>query len=110
MLMLFNFILIPNVASIQYYTLSSCEAQDNIATSLPNECLIDKKISDGSVPNTSAGFDNNFGPLLAANIRGQGIRVVLVDDGLDISHPDIEPNVDLYFVWNLSGETSIFGR
>ena len=27
-------------------------------------------------------------------IRGQGIRVAVVDDGMDINHPDLSPNVD----------------
>ncbi|KAL3319308.1 hypothetical protein Ciccas_002033 [Cichlidogyrus casuarinus] len=66
-------------------------------------------ISDGSVAHTSAGYDNNFGPLLAANIRGQGIQVVLLDDGLQVDHPDLATNVDHDYTWNLSGEQSLTG-
>ncbi|KAL3313436.1 hypothetical protein Ciccas_007962, partial [Cichlidogyrus casuarinus] len=67
-------------------------------------------ISDGSAVGTSAGYDNNFGPLLAANIRGQGIRVVLLDDGLQVDHPDLSVNVNSSYTLNLSGEETLTGK
>ncbi|KAL3307141.1 hypothetical protein Ciccas_014353, partial [Cichlidogyrus casuarinus] len=184
--------IIQNVVA-QYYTLASCEAQDKIAITLPNGCLIDGKLEFGTdcptyrikcvnkmtgrsmtkfkntvggmqedpivqniafkkiVPGTPeefknavqeqvgtlseklsvfndtqfqnqwnlisldakgdivVGFDNNFGPLLAANIRGQGIQVMLLDDGLDIEHTDIKPNYNSNFLMDFSGLASLSG-
>ncbi|KAL3307991.1 hypothetical protein Ciccas_013484 [Cichlidogyrus casuarinus] len=68
------------------------------------------QISDGSVSDTSAGYDNNFGPLLAANIRGQNIQVMVLDDGLDPNHGDLRPNLNSDYILNFSREQSISGH
>ncbi|KAL3308582.1 hypothetical protein Ciccas_012882, partial [Cichlidogyrus casuarinus] len=67
-------------------------------------------ISDGQMTETSEGYDNNFGPLLAADIRGQNMQVMLLDDGIDTNHADLKPNVNFDHILNFSGEQSISGR
>lgn len=41
-----------------------------------------------------AGMDLNVVPAWD-NYRGAGVRIGIVDDGLEVSHPDLAPNVDL---------------
>jgi kexin len=39
------------------------------------------------------GEDVNVTPVWGASIKGQGIRIAVVDDGLEIAHEDLSPNV-----------------
>ena len=39
------------------------------------------------------GEDVNVTPVWGANIKGQGVRIAVVDDGLEIAHEDLSPNV-----------------
>ncbi|HTN66962.1 MAG TPA: S8 family serine peptidase, partial [Burkholderiaceae bacterium] len=46
--------------------------------------------SEAAVP----GFDLNVAGLFAAGATGRGVNVLVLDDGLDIRHPDLAANVD----------------
>lgn len=39
-------------------------------------------------------IDLNLASLFAAGITGQGVKVLVLDDGLDINHPDLAANMD----------------
>lgn len=56
------------------------------------------------------GEDVNLAPVMAAcasdNCRGEGIRVVVVDDGLEIAHPELSPNIAAGASWNYESGTS----
>lgn len=43
----------------------------------------------------TAGVDMNIGTLHQAGVRGAGVRVAVIDDGLDIRHEDLRDNVAL---------------
>ena len=40
-----------------------------------------------------AGADANVSPAWSAGLSGNGVRIAIVDDGLDIGHPDLAGNV-----------------
>ncbi|WP_220811868.1 S8 family serine peptidase [Variovorax sp. UMC13] len=40
-----------------------------------------------------AGVDLNIGSLHAQGLRGQGVKVAVVDSGIDIAHEDLAPNI-----------------
>lgn len=46
--------------------------------------------SEGGTP----GIDLGLGTLFESGVRGQGVKVLVLDDGLDIRHPDLAANVD----------------
>ena len=52
--------------------------------------------SEGGTP----GIDLNLAGLEAAGVRGQGAKVLVVDSGLDIRHPDLAANVDAALLRN----------
>lgn len=47
----------------------------------------------GQYAGAVAGEDLHLGNTHAANGRGQGIRIAVIDDGLDVVHEDLLPNV-----------------
>ena len=50
--------------------------------------------SDGNTFNGSFGQDLNIKELYQAGAKGNGITVAVVDDGLEINHPDLASNVN----------------
>ena len=48
-----------------------------------------------------AGIDLNVAGLFDAGITGSGVKVLVLDDGLDIRHPDLAANVDAARLRNL---------
>ncbi|GGZ00176.1 S8 family serine peptidase [Shewanella fodinae] len=40
-----------------------------------------------------AGEDINVADAIASGVKGQGVVVAVVDDGVEISHPDLAPNI-----------------
>lgn len=44
-----------------------------------------------------------------AGVRGQGVRVAVLDGGLDLSHPDIAPNLNLALSADFTGEGLQYG-
>ena len=52
--------------------------------------------SEGGTP----GMDLNVASLHAAGVRGLGAKVLVVDTGLDIRHPDLAANVDASLLHN----------
>ncbi|MDO4231219.1 MAG: S8 family serine peptidase [Lautropia sp.] len=43
--------------------------------------------------NTTAGIDLNVLPVWQGGLKGQGIRVAIVDDGVELTHDDLFPNM-----------------
>ena len=55
--------------------------------------------------------DINVEPVWAAGIRGEGINVAVVDDGMYQAHEDLKDNVDTSLSFNyLTGGNDIYGR
>lgn len=56
------------------------------------------------------GEDINLAPVMASctsdNCRGEGIRLVVVDDGLEIAHPEIAANIASGASWNYESGTN----
>ena len=46
--------------------------------------------SEAAVP----GVDLNVANLLETGVSGSGVNVLVLDDGIDIRHPDLSPNID----------------
>lgn len=40
------------------------------------------------------GLDINLYPIFLEDVTGRGTNVVILDDGLDTSHPDLQANYD----------------
>ncbi|CAH8864391.1 unnamed protein product [Trichobilharzia szidati] len=51
-------------------------------------------LNDGKSVSPLAGLDINLYPIFMENITGVGSNVVILDDGLDITHPDLAENYD----------------
>jgi subtilisin family serine protease len=47
-----------------------------------------------------ANEDINVEPVWSENITGKGIRVAVIDEGVEINHPDLIDNIDLDLSWN----------
>jgi len=45
----------------------------------------------------------------AAGIRGQGVRVAVIDGGFDLDHPDLAPNLNLALSMDFTGEGLQYG-
>lgn len=56
--------------------------------------------SEAGVP----GVDMNVASSFDAGMRGTGVRVLVLDDGLDIRHPDLAANIDAARLRNLNPE------
>lgn len=52
--------------------------------------------SEGGAP----GIDLNVESLFASGVHGQGVKVLVLDDGIDIRHPDLAANVDAGRLFN----------
>lgn len=52
------------------------------------------KINDGKGVSTLIGYDINLYPAYLLGLTGRGVRVSIVDDGLDHEHCDILENFD----------------
>ncbi len=81
-------------------------ARQQIPRTLPNDPLISSqwhlKTSGTASPGTDvkvAGVWNYGG----VGIRGAGVRIGIVDDGLEQSHPDLASNVDVVNAWDWNG-------
>ena len=48
----------------------------------------------------AGGTDLDVEAVHTAGIKGQGVRVLVLDDGLDIAHEDLAANVDPTMTWN----------
>lgn len=73
---------------------------------LPNDPLIGNqwhiKTSNGAAPGTDVNVENVWKYGETGGIRGTGISIAIVDDGLQHSHPDLIQNADTVndFDWN----------
>jgi subtilisin family serine protease len=56
-------------------------------------------VSDGTT-------DLNVEAVHAQGIKGQGVNVLVLDDGVDINHEDLKANVDTSMTWNFQTNTS----
>ena len=56
-----------------------------------------------------AGQDVNISALWNANTKGTGVRIAVVDDGLEIGHEDLSPNVVMGESFNYNGGTDPTG-
>ena len=57
------------------------------------------EVSDGTT-------DLNVEAVHAQGIKGQGVNVLVLDDGVDINHEDLKANVDTSMTWNFQTNTS----
>lgn len=48
----------------------------------------------------SGGMDLNVEPVHRKEIKGQGVRVLVLDSGTDLANEDLAPNADLGMSWN----------
>lgn len=48
----------------------------------------------------SGGMDLNVEPVHRQEIKGQGVRVLVLDSGTDLANEDLAPNADLGMSWN----------
>ncbi|CAH8594129.1 unnamed protein product [Heterobilharzia americana] len=51
-------------------------------------------LNDGKGVSPLVGLDMNLYPVFLENITGRGANVVIIDDGLDTTHPDLKANYD----------------
>ena len=58
--------------------------------------------SEASVP----GIDLNVASVFDAGVTGSGVRVLVLDDGLDIRHPDLAANIDASRLRNMDPEAA----
>ncbi len=76
--------------------------------SVPNDTLIGDQWhlhntgQNGGVAGIDANVINVWGTFGGAGTRGAGVTIGIVDDGLEVTHPDLAPNVDttIDFDWN----------
>ena len=65
---------------------------------LPNDPLIGNqwhlKTSSGAFPNTDINVESAWGYSSSGGVRGSGVVIGVVDDGLQTSHPDLSAHVD----------------
>ncbi len=58
-------------------------------------------------PEVFAGnLDLNVEPVHRQGIKGQGVKVLVVDSGVDLQHEDLLPNADYSRSWNLLSNTN----
>lgn len=73
-------------------------ARKQFARTMPNDPLVPNqwhlKNSTTSPSITHANVENAWKYGLAGGVRGAGIRIGIVDDGLETTHPDLAGNVD----------------
>jgi subtilisin-like proprotein convertase family protein len=75
-------------------------ARQQSKRTLPNDQYIDKQwhlkfgSQSGALPGTDVNIDTVWSyPTVGAGLRGRGIYVGIVDDGLETGHPDLAANV-----------------
>ncbi|RTG87622.1 furin, partial [Schistosoma bovis] len=51
-------------------------------------------LNDGNSVSPLIGLDINLYPIFLEDVTGRGTNVVILDDGLDTSHPDLQANYD----------------
>lgn len=84
-------------------------ARQQSKKAMPNDTLINQQwhLKFNNQSGALAGTDLNIEtawayPTNGAGVRGRGIRIGIVDDGLETGHPDLAPNVDTLndYDWN----------
>jgi subtilisin family serine protease len=82
-------------------------AEQRELRSLPNDALFAKQwhLAYQNQTMTLAGSDINVAPVWnysGSGIRGAGVRIGIIDDGLEVTHEDLRDNVDLEndYDWN----------
>lgn len=55
---------------------------------------------------TNAGEDLNVKAVYEAGNKGEGVTVAVVDDGLQVNHPDLVSNVNLTLSYNYTNDTN----
>jgi len=76
--------------------------------SLPNDTLINQQWhlkntgQSGGLIGIDSKVENVWGAFGGAGFRGSGIRIAIIDDGLETLHPDLNANVDTQngYNWN----------
>ncbi len=73
-------------------------AKKRFTRALPNDPLVTSqwhlKKTSGSVAGTDANVENAWKYGLTGGVKGTGIRIGIVDDGMQTAHPDLLANVD----------------
>ena len=84
-------------------------ARQQAKKAMPNDPLVNQQWhlkfnnQTGAVAGTDLNIESAWAyPTNGAGVRGRGIRIGIVDDGLQTSHPDLAPNVDTTndYDWN----------
>ncbi len=83
-------------------------ARQQSKKAMPNDTLIGRqwhlKVSaqTGALTGTDINVESVWAYPAATGIRGNGVRIGIVDDGLQTGHPDLAPNVDTVndYDWN----------
>lgn len=52
------------------------------------------------------GIDLNVEPVHRQGIKGQGVKVLVIDSGVDLEHEDLAPNADYGMSWNFMTQSS----
>ena len=48
------------------------------------------------------GYDLNIAPVHRKGYKGQGVKVLVIDSGVDLAHEDLAENADLGMSWNFA--------
>ena len=89
-------------------------ARQQSKKAMPNDTLVGQQWhlkfnnQTGAVAGTDLNIETAWAyPTNGAGVRGRGIRIGIVDDGLQTAHPDLSPNVDTAndYDWNDSTPT-----
>ncbi len=71
-------------------------ASQQALKAMPNDPLVPNQwhLKNGSADRTHVNIENAWRYGASGGVRGTGVRIGVVDDGLQTAHPDLAPNVD----------------
>ncbi|XP_064404069.1 neuroendocrine convertase 2-like isoform X2 [Halichondria panicea] len=91
----------PNVGSVQQQIARKRFKKDYSYPSDPNFSKQWSLVNRGQTSGRK-GLDINVEPVWLQGITGSGVVVSIMDDGLEITHPDISPNYDFNASWDFA--------
>ncbi|VDP91999.1 unnamed protein product [Echinostoma caproni] len=78
-----------------------CHEEPDVILCTPMYSISGCKANDGKGMSTLVGYDINLYPAYVLGFSGNGVRVAIVDDGLDYDHCDLKDNYDSEISTNL---------